>query len=86
MGRYSPDQRSYTPEHLRLPVALNWDFTTTKSAGNAASPVVNGNKCVFSSGDRIYAVDLESGKMLWRYPGEQALNSTGEMHSRDIRR
>jgi len=75
MGRYSPDQRSYTSEHLQLPIALNWDFTTTKFAGNAASPVVDGNKCIFSSGDRIYAVDLESGKMLWRYP-DQPLNST----------
>lgn len=76
MGRYSPDQRSYTPEHLQLPIALNWDFTSTKFAGNMASPVVDGNKCVFSCGDRIYAVDLESGKMLWRYPGDQPLNNT----------
>ena len=76
MGRYSPDQRSFTSEHLKLPVALNWEFSAAKSAGNGAAPIVVGDKCYFAGGDQIYAVDLESGRMLWKYPLYQPLSRT----------
>lgn len=75
MGRYSPDQRSYTPERLQLPVALSWEFAGDKFENNPAAPVTEGNRCFIACGDRIYAVDLETGKELWKYPTGAALSS-----------
>lgn len=73
MGRYDPDQGSSTSEKLKLPLALNWEYTGNKFDNNPASPVVAGRLCVFSCGDRVYGVDLDTGNLKWRYPSDQGL-------------
>lgn len=75
MGRYSPKQDSFTTEKLEPPLILNWEFTSAKYRGNPAAPVVADGVCYFASGDRIYAVDVETGNVKWKYPQDQSLTS-----------
>lgn len=76
MGRYTPSQTSFTSEKLRLPLALNWEFVGNKSDNNPAAPVVADGTVFFSCGDRIYAVDLETGSQKWRYPSDVGLGGS----------
>ena len=72
MGRYEPTQTGYTSEKLQLPIALDWEYTATKFDNNPAAPVVAGKTCYFGSGDIVYAVDIETGTLIWSYPGYPA--------------
>lgn len=76
MGRYGPQQASFTSEKLEPPLILSWEFTSNRSRGNPAAPIVVGDTCFFAAGDRMYAVDTYSGNMKWKYPLEQPLTST----------
>ncbi|MCX6345678.1 MAG: PQQ-binding-like beta-propeller repeat protein [Armatimonadetes bacterium] len=76
MGRYSPDQRSYTAEKLQLPVALSWECVGSKFANNNTSPVVAGDRCFITCGTLVYAVNMKTGEMLWKYPSNGNLSST----------
>ena len=73
MGRYEPSQSGFTSEKLQLPVALDWDYTSTKYDNNPTAPVVADGVCYFASGSNIYAVDLETGSRIWQYPAGQPL-------------
>lgn len=75
MGRYDPQQTSFTTEKLEPPLILSWEFTSSKYRGNPAAPVVADGVCYFACGDRIYAVDVETGNEKWKYPQEQSLTS-----------
>jgi len=76
MGRYGPQQMGFTPEKLEPPLALNWEFTSTKNRNNPAAPVAEDGVCYFSSGDRIYALDMETGNIKWKYPLDTTLTSS----------
>lgn len=73
MGRYDAKQTSSTPEKITLPIALKWEYTANRCKDNPASPIVAGNTCYFACGDAVYAVDLESGSLKWKYPSDRAL-------------
>ncbi|MCE5199749.1 PQQ-binding-like beta-propeller repeat protein [bacterium] len=75
MGRYAPDQQSFTSEKLQMPIALNWEYTGSKFDNNPASPVVVGRVCYFACGTYLYAIDLDTGNKKWQYPSEQPLSS-----------
>ena len=75
MGRYNPQQNSFTTEKLEPPLILSWEFTGTKFRGNPAAPVVADDTCYFACGDRVYALDVESGNLKWKYPQDQSLTS-----------
>ncbi len=76
MGRYDPSQTSFCPETLPMPIALDWELTTTRFTANAASPVIAGKTCYFACGDHVYAVDMETGLTKWKYPSEQGLGGS----------
>lgn len=76
MGRFGPEQGSSTSEKLTLPLSLSWEFTASKFDNNPASPVVAKGVCYFASGDRVYAVDLETGAQKWKYPVDQGLSGS----------
>jgi len=76
MGRYDPQQTSCTTEKLDPPLILNWEFTANKYANNPAAPVVADGVCYFASGDRVYAIDMETGTMKWKYPNDLGLASS----------
>lgn len=75
MGRYNPQQNSFTTEKLEPPLILSWEFTGAKYRGNPAAPIVADGVCYFACGDRIYAVDVETGNAKWKYPQDQSLTS-----------
>lgn len=60
---------------LSLPLALSWKYTATYAGNNPSSPAVAGNAAYFACGDRVYAVDLESGALKWRYPQDQPMST-----------
>lgn len=76
MGRYSPDQRSWTDIQVRLPMALNWEYTSTKFANNVAAPISADGMCFISNGNQLTAVDIYTGNLLWQYPSDRPLSST----------
>lgn len=76
MGRCDPQQTSYTTEKLDPPLKLLWEYTANKYRSNSAAPLVAGNTAYFASGDRIYAVDAETGKWKWTYPSDQGLGGS----------
>ncbi|MEN6356255.1 MAG: PQQ-binding-like beta-propeller repeat protein [Armatimonadota bacterium] len=73
MGHYEPNQGGYTSEKLRLPLALNWEFTSLKFDNNPSSPLVVDGVCYFASGSNVFAVDLATGVKKWQYPSDRPL-------------
>lgn len=73
MARYNPHQTSYTGEKLEIPLKLAWSHVANKYDNNPASPVVADGVCFFACGDRVYAVDMQTGEMKWRYPVDTSL-------------
>ena len=76
MARYDPTQSSCTSEKLKLPLALKWEFVGSKFDNNPAAPIVVNGTVYFACGDRIYAVDLATGSLKWRYPSDQGLGGS----------
>lgn len=76
MGRYGPEQTSYTMDKLDLPLSLSWEFTANKYDNNPAAPVVADGVCYFACGDRVYAVDMETGTQKWKYPSDVGLGGS----------
>jgi len=75
-GRYGPQQASFTAEKLEPPLILAWEYTASKHNDNPAAPVVANGTCYFACGDRVYAVDVQTGNLQWKYPMEVALTGT----------
>ncbi len=66
---------AYAAGKLALPLALDWKYTANRDGNNPASPVADADTVYFASGDRMYAVDIASGAMKWRYPEDQPLST-----------
>ena len=73
MGRYDPAQTSYTSEKLPPPLALNWQYTGSKYDNNPAAPAVKDGVCYAACGDRVYAIDTDTGSLKWKYPSDLGL-------------
>jgi len=76
MARYDPAQSGSTTEKLKLPLALNWEFVGNKFDNNPAAPIVVDGTVYFACGDRVYAVDLATGSLKWKYPSDQGLGGS----------
>lgn len=63
------------PERLTLPLSLAWKYTATYDTNNPASPTVSGDTVYFACGERVYALDIESGAMKWKFPQDQPLGT-----------
>lgn len=76
MGRYGPMQTGFTAEKLEPPLVLSWEYTANRCKGNSAAPIVANGVCYFACGDRVYALDMDTGNLKWRYPMDVALTGT----------
>ncbi len=74
MGRFGPDQSGYTPEQIKLPLAVMWQYQTPAYENSTASVVVSKGICYFASGTTVYAVEADTGALKWKYPKEKALD------------
>jgi len=66
-----PDHQLFTTEKVQAPLGVLWKHTTNVYAervGNKGGPVVSGDLVFFPSKNQIYAVDFESGELVWRAP------------------
>src|SRR5438046_848364 len=63
---------AYT-EQLSVPMAVSWKYTANPSKNNPSAPAVVGDTAYFSNGNRMYAVDANTGAFKWRYPQDQPL-------------
>jgi len=62
-------------EPLRMPLSLSCKYTATYDTNNPAAPAVSGDTVYFASGDRMYALDVETGALKWRFPQDQPLGT-----------
>ncbi|HZT43693.1 MAG TPA: PQQ-binding-like beta-propeller repeat protein [Chthonomonadaceae bacterium] len=53
---------------IDTPLAVLWKFTGEAVALNHAAPIVTDDSVYLSAGRRVYAVDLNTGGLRWRYP------------------
>lgn len=73
MGRFGPDQSGYTPEQIKLPLAVMWQYQAPAYENNTASVVVSKGLCYFASGTTVFAVQADTGSLKWKYPKEKTL-------------
>ena len=50
------------------PAPVAWRFLQPTSVAPGGAPLVNGNTVYQSVGGRVFAIDKESGNLLWRFP------------------
>ncbi len=74
VARYDEGQTGFTPQKIELPLTVCWEFNTAKFDDNPSVPAVVDGVVYFASGNRVYAVDAETGAMKWRYPSTERLN------------
>lgn len=60
----------YTEEQLTFPLKLAWRHVTERFLENPSSPAIADGVAYFCSNGRIYAVNVETGSLKWRYPEE----------------
>jgi outer membrane protein assembly factor BamB len=52
------------------PLAVDWKFTSAYFPNNPVMPIYTDGTIIFCAGNRIHAVDAQSGAQKWRYPLE----------------
>jgi len=65
------EKHFFTSEKLQAPLGVLWKHATMTPAdgpGNLGGPVVSNGIIYFPSKNRIYAVEADTGEMLWRAP------------------
>jgi outer membrane protein assembly factor BamB len=73
----NPQHTGVATEALPAPLSVVWKFATDYTKGNTSSPIVEGNTIYFASKDRVYAVQADSGQLLWKSPsGDQPGTTT----------
>lgn len=60
---------------LQAPLAVRWKFTGSYFSNNPARPALGEGVLVFTTGNRVYAVDPSTGTQKWRYPKDTTLTS-----------
>lgn len=60
-------------EELKLPLELGWKYITSPNAGTPSSPAIAGGVLYFCSAGKLYALNSDSGEMLWSYPSDRRL-------------
>jgi outer membrane protein assembly factor BamB len=73
--RYSPTHDGIAPGGIQMPVSIHWRYTATFAPQNPAAPAIVGNVIYYACRDRLYALDAETGRLLWRYPADQPLDA-----------
>ncbi|MDO8588506.1 MAG: PQQ-binding-like beta-propeller repeat protein [Armatimonadota bacterium] len=76
LGRYDSACTGFTPETISTPLTLSWEYNTSRAGKNTSSPIVVGDTVYFCAGDRVMALDAESGKLKWTYPADRSLSGT----------
>ncbi|GBC94735.1 Outer membrane protein assembly factor BamB [bacterium HR16] len=73
--RFSPTHGGIAAGGIQMPVAMYWRYTASPAPQNPAAPAIVGNTIYYACRDRFYALDAETGRVIWRYPTDQPLNA-----------
>ncbi len=73
--RFSPTHGGIAPGGIQMPAAMYWRFTASPAPQNSAAPAIVGNTIYYACRDRFYALDAETGRVIWRYPADQPLDA-----------
>lgn len=73
--RFSSMRGGIAPSSIEMPVAIYWRYTASPAPQNAAAPTIVGDTVYYACRDRLYALDAETGRVIWRYPTDQPLNA-----------
>jgi len=73
--RFSPTHGGIAPGGIQMPVAMYWRYTASPAPQNPAAPAIVGNTIYYACRDRFYALDAETGRVIWRYPADQPLDA-----------
>lgn len=76
MSKYNAEQTSYASQSLTLPLSVNWEFVAAKSDSNPAAPIISDGVAYIACGDKLYAVNTETGTYKWSYPADSGLGGT----------
>jgi outer membrane protein assembly factor BamB len=68
-----PGAARKSPANFTVPMAVLWQFTGNIFPNNPSAPIVTEDTAYFASGNRVYAVSLQTGAQKWRYPTENQL-------------
>ncbi|MEJ5250728.1 MAG: PQQ-binding-like beta-propeller repeat protein [Armatimonadota bacterium] len=73
--RFSPAHNGIAPSGIQMPAAMYWRYTASPAPQNPAAPAVVGNTVYYACRDRFYALEADSGRVIWRYPTDQPLDA-----------
>lgn len=73
--RFSPGHNGIAPGGIQMPVAMYWRYTASPAPQNPAAPAIVGNTIYYACRDRFYALEADSGRVIWRYPTDQPLDA-----------
>ncbi len=73
--RFSPGHGGVAASAISMPVAMYWRYTASPAPQNFAAPAIVGDTVYYACRDRFYALEAETGRVLWRYPTDQPLNA-----------
>ena len=76
MYRSDTGHTGTTDERLGFPLKLLWKYIADLTPNNPSSPAVADGVVYFCAGGRLYAVNVETGSLKWRYPAEETLTAT----------
>lgn len=67
----NPEHQFFTTEKIQAPMGVLWKHATSvyaEKAGNKGGALISGDLAFFPSKNRVYAVDVETGELIWRAP------------------
>lgn len=73
--RFSSTHGGIAPGGIQMPVAMYWRYTASPAPQNPAAPAVVGNTIYYACRDRFYALEAETGRVIWRYPTDQPIDA-----------
>ncbi|MDO8683632.1 MAG: PQQ-binding-like beta-propeller repeat protein [Armatimonadota bacterium] len=73
-GRGDAASSGFTSEGVQMPLVLSWDYNTSRMGRNTSAPIVAGDVVYFCAGDRVMALDAQSGVLKWKFPADEPLS------------
>src|SRR5688572_10761475 len=62
------------PAQFECPAPLSWRWAASTRVSPVGSPIVEGNTVYVAVGQRIYALDKDTGNKKWQFPVSEPIN------------
>lgn len=81
VGSYNVERTGYTAEKLAPPLALQWKFSVGEDAGHKSTPLCIGDRVIHCALGVVYALDADSGAIIWSYNTRFQIRATPILHN-----